>query len=94
LREATELKLSERLDRLWEIWADKFPDAAKKVQAAGQVEPVKVRRKPAIEKQARIVLKNGAKSELIVMEIREKASSPHKNESRLGDLNPGPTHYE
>ena len=96
LREATELKLTERLDRLWEMWADKFPEAAKKVRAAGQVESVKVSRKskPAIEKQARIVLKNGAKAEFIVTETRKKAKSPHKNESRLGDLNPGPTHYE
>jgi len=40
------------------------------------------------------VLRNGAKTEFIVTETRKKTNSPHENESRLGDLNPGPTHYE
>ena len=85
VRDQANLNLSERLEKLYSVWARKFPEAAKKVAAAGQVEPVKVRRKPkpAIEKQARIVLKNGAKTELIVTETRKKAKSPHKNESRL-----------
>ena len=42
----------------------------------------------------RIVLKNGAKSALVVETVQENAEFPHKIWSRLGDLNPGPTHYE
>ena len=96
VRDQANLKLSERLEKLYSVWARKFPQAAKRVAATGQVEPVRARRKPkpAIEKQARIVLKNGAKTEFLVMGTREKPNSPHKNGSRLGDLNPGPTHYE
>ena len=96
VRDQANLNLSKRLDNFYSVWARKFPQAAKKVAVASQVEPVKARRKPkpAIEKQARIVLKNGAKTEFIVTETRQKAKFPHENESRLGDLNPGPTHYE
>jgi integrase len=85
VRDQANLNLSERLEKLYSIWAKKFPQAAKKVQAAGQVEPVKVSRKPkpAIEKQARIVLKNGAKTELVVDAVRKNADFPHGNWSRL-----------
>ena len=44
--------------------------------------------------EVRIVLKNGAKSECVVEVLCENAVFPHEIWSRLGDLNPGPTHYE
>ena len=49
---------------------------------------------PEAEADHRQARTNSAKTQYIVTETCEKPKSPHENESRLGDLNPGPTHYE
>ena len=82
-----------RLVKLWEAWALKFPEASAKVASAGNKREEK-KATPHVINAVRIVPKNGARAESGAEDTCQIADFPHEMWSRLGDLNPGPTHYE